>query len=78
LRANAAALFASHRRLESNLSAKRRRALLEAPRGWVKFRDANCSFYSDPDGAGPRFQAAGIDFCRREPIVQKELRNLIR
>ena len=28
----------------------RRAQLLEAQRAWIKYRDANCAFYYDPDG----------------------------
>ena len=34
----------------SDLSAERRQALRAAQRAWITFRDANCSFYFDPQG----------------------------
>jgi uncharacterized protein YecT (DUF1311 family) len=40
----------NYKRLMSKLSAKRKEGLREAQRAWVKFRDANCGFYYDPDG----------------------------
>jgi uncharacterized protein YecT (DUF1311 family) len=45
-----ARLNENYKRLVSKLSAKRKNTLQGAQRAWVKFRDANCSFYSDPDG----------------------------
>ena len=34
----------------AELSPARKKQLLEAQRAWLKFRDANCVFYNDPDG----------------------------
>ncbi len=34
----------------SQLSAERKKQLKEAQRAWIKFRDANCDFYFDPEG----------------------------
>ncbi|WP_027994660.1 lysozyme inhibitor LprI family protein [Simplicispira psychrophila] len=31
-------------------SPERRKQLQTAQRAWIKFRDANCDFYNDPDG----------------------------
>jgi uncharacterized protein YecT (DUF1311 family) len=39
-----------YKKLMSKLPAKRKKELLEAQRAWIKFRDANCSFYHDPEG----------------------------
>jgi uncharacterized protein YecT (DUF1311 family) len=40
----------NYKRLLSKLSANRKKALTEAQRAWISFRDANCRFYYDPDG----------------------------
>jgi uncharacterized protein YecT (DUF1311 family) len=32
------------------LSAARQQQLRDAQRAWLKYRDANCGFYADPDG----------------------------
>lgn len=32
------------------LSPARKKQLQEAQRTWIKYRDANCNFYADPDG----------------------------
>jgi uncharacterized protein YecT (DUF1311 family) len=34
----------------ATLSPSRKTELQEAQRAWIKFRDANCRFYLDPDG----------------------------
>ena len=55
-----ARLNENYKRLMSKLSPKRREGLLEAQRAWLKFRDANCSFYYDPEG-GSAAHLAGTD-----------------
>jgi uncharacterized protein YecT (DUF1311 family) len=40
----------NYRKLMASLSTKRKQALQEAQRAWLKFRDTNCDFYYDPDG----------------------------
>jgi uncharacterized protein YecT (DUF1311 family) len=52
-----ALLNENYRKLMASLSAKRKNALLEAQRAWLKFRDTNCDFYYDPDGGS----AARVD-----------------
>jgi len=48
----------NYNKLGAKLSANRKKALLEAQRGWIKFRDANCRFYYDPeDGSSARVAA---------------------
>jgi len=32
------------------LSPARKKQLQDAQRAWIKYRDANCNFYADPDG----------------------------
>lgn len=34
----------------ASLSAERKKQLVEVQRLWLKFRDANCAYYADPDG----------------------------
>ena len=55
-----ARLNENYKRLMSKLSTKRKEGLLEAQRAWVKFRDANCRFYYDPEG-GSAAHLAGTD-----------------
>src|SRR5438034_10130951 len=45
-----ARLNENYKRLISRLATERKNALVEAQRAWIKFRDANCGFYADPDG----------------------------
>ncbi len=71
-----ARLNENYKRLMSKLSAKRKEALLEAQRAWIKFRDANCNFYYDPEG-GSAAHLAGTD-CNLNTTADRaaELRNL--
>ena len=34
----------------AQLSEARQKELRDAQRAWLKFREANCRFYADPDG----------------------------
>lgn len=34
----------------AQLTPVRKKSLQDAQRAWIKFRDANCSFYEDPEG----------------------------
>ena len=45
-----ARLNENYKRLMSKLSEERKKALLEAQRAWIRFRDANCAFWDDPAG----------------------------
>ena len=45
-----ARLNENYKRLISKLPTERKNALVEAQRAWIKFRDANCGFYADPEG----------------------------
>ena len=45
-----ARLNKAYKALGADLAPARKTQLLEAQRAWIKFRDANCSFYDDPDG----------------------------
>jgi uncharacterized protein YecT (DUF1311 family) len=71
-----ARLNENYKRLMEKLSAKRKEALLEAQRAWIKFRDANCNFYYDPEG-GSAAHLAGTD-CNLNATANRatELRNL--
>jgi len=40
----------AYKKLMSKLSRDRKKALLKAQRAWIKFREANCDYYLDPDG----------------------------
>ena len=72
-----ARLNENYKKLMAKLSGKRKEALLEAQRAWIKFRDANCNFYYDPEG-GSAAHLAGTD-CNLNTTADRaaELRNLI-
>src|SRR5690348_7808892 len=40
----------AYKKLMPTLTPSRQKQLQEAERAWLKYRDANCSFYADPDG----------------------------
>ena len=40
----------AYKEVMGQLPAKRKKQLQEAQRLWMSYRDANCSFYADPDG----------------------------
>ncbi len=45
-----AKLNTAYKSLMSSVSAARQTQLRDAQRAWIKYRDANCAFYFDPDG----------------------------
>ena len=71
-----ARLNENYKRLISKLSPKRKEQLLEAQRAWVKFRDANCRFYYDPEGCSAA-HLAGTD-CMLQATADRatELKDL--
>jgi uncharacterized protein YecT (DUF1311 family) len=40
----------AYKELAESLLPLRKKELQETQRAWIKFRDANCNFYADPDG----------------------------
>lgn len=40
----------AYKEVMAQLSPSRKKQLQDAQRAWVKYRDANCNFYADPDG----------------------------
>jgi uncharacterized protein YecT (DUF1311 family) len=71
-----ALLNQNYKTLMSKLSAKRKKMLLEAQRAWIKFRDANCSFYLDPEGGTAALLARNGCFLQATADRAKELSNL--
>jgi uncharacterized protein YecT (DUF1311 family) len=45
-----ASLNKAYKAVMAQLTPARRKSLQDAQRAWIKFRDANCSFYEDPEG----------------------------
>jgi uncharacterized protein YecT (DUF1311 family) len=64
--------------LQKNLSTDRKKQLLEAQRLWIKYRDANCGFYYDPDGGSMARLSANDCMMTSTAIRAKELENLAR
>lgn len=45
-----ARLNKAYKEVMPQLSPARKKELQDAQRAWIKYRDANCNFYADPDG----------------------------
>ena len=45
-----ARLNKAYKEVMHQLSPARKKELQDAQRAWIKYRDANCNFYADPDG----------------------------
>ena len=71
-----ARLNENYKTLMAKLSAKRKEALLEAQRAWLKFRDANCNFYYDPEGGSAAHLAGNECVLNATADRATELRNL--
>lgn len=63
------ALNDAYRKLQKQVSPERRRQLVEAQRLWVRYREANCGFYYDPDGGSMARLAANS--CHLETTAQR-------
>ncbi|RFC84035.1 DUF1311 domain-containing protein [Acinetobacter sichuanensis] len=62
--------------LMSKLSKTRKQELQTAQRLWIKYRDANCKFYVDPNG-GSIAQVKGANCVMNETVKRAtELENL--
>jgi uncharacterized protein YecT (DUF1311 family) len=51
-------LNASYKAIMAKLSPERKKQLQEAQRSWLKFVEANCGFYDDPNGGTSARQVA--------------------
>lgn len=71
-------LNANYKALVSKLSTERKNELLEAQRAWIKFRDANCKFYADPDGGSMAGILASDCYLQATAERAKELESLAR
>ena len=71
-----ARLNENYKRLISKLPTVRKTALVEAQRAWIKFRDANCGFYADPEGGSAARVSANECFLNAIADRAKELRLL--
>jgi len=66
-----------YKKLMSKLSAERSKALIEAQRAWIRFRDANCGFYNDPQGGSAAQLASHECFLNAIADRVNELKLLI-
>lgn len=60
----------------AQLSLDRQKQLKEAQRLWVKYRDANCNFYVDPEGGTMAVLNSASCFMETTAQRAKELANL--
>ncbi|NWK75833.1 DUF1311 domain-containing protein [Acinetobacter sp. SwsAc6] len=68
----------AYKNLMNTLSATRKKELQDTQRLWMKYRDANCKFYYDPDGGSiVRVTSAG---CFMDMTAQRadELENFLK
>ena len=66
----------AYKELMATLAPARKKQLQEAQRAWIKFRDANCGFYADPDGGTMATVSASDCFMSMTTDRAKELQNL--
>jgi uncharacterized protein YecT (DUF1311 family) len=71
-----ARLNENYKRLLSKLATERKNSLVEAQRAWIRFRDANCGFYADPEGGSAARVAANECFLNSTADRAKELQLL--
>lgn len=67
----------AYQALRAGLSPERRKQLQQAQRAWIKFRDANCEFYYDPDGGTLARVAANQCVMRMTASRAAELQGLV-
>ena len=71
-----ARLNENYKKLLSKSAAERKNALIEAQRAWIRFRDANCGFYADPEGGSAARMAANECLLNATADRAKELQLL--
>ena len=66
----------AYKRTMASLNATRKKQLQEVQRLWIRYRDANCKFYADPDGG--TIAAVNSNSCYMEATAVRatELENL--
>lgn len=67
----------NYQQLRSQLSSERRAQLLTAQRAWITYKEANCSFYADPEGG--TMARINANSCLLSETTQRadELENLM-
>jgi len=71
-----ARLNENYKKLLSKSATERKNALIEAQRAWIRFRDANCGFYADPEGGSAARMAANECILNATADRAKELQLL--
>lgn len=69
-------LNAAFQALMFDLIPERKKQLQAAQRLWIQFRDANCSFYHDPDGGSLARVSANLCRLRMTSLRAQELVDL--
>ena len=67
----------AYKKLMSKLPKDRKQSLVEAQRAWIKFREANCGFYHDPNGGSAAHMAGNECFLNATVDRAKELEKLL-
>jgi uncharacterized protein YecT (DUF1311 family) len=69
-------LNGAYQKLMSKLPKDRKKLLVEAQRAWIKFREANCGFYHDPNDGSAAHMAGNECFLNATVDRAKELEKL--
>jgi uncharacterized protein YecT (DUF1311 family) len=67
----------AYKKLMNELKPDRRKELQEAQRLWIKYTEANCNFYLDPEGGTAAKLVASECPVRPKAARAKELENLL-
>ena len=68
-----ARLNKAYKEVMGQLPPVRKKQLQEAQRAWLKYRDANCNFYADPDGGTMATVSANDCFMSATAARAKEI-----
>jgi len=68
-----ARLNKAYKEVMEQLPPARKKQLQEAQRAWLKYRDANCNFYADPDGGTMATVSANDCFMSATAARAKEI-----
>lgn len=66
----------AYKNVMKELTPIRQKELKEAQRLWIKYRDANCNFYADPDGGTLARVVSADCFMNATAQRARELKNL--
>lgn len=68
-----ARLNKAYKEVMAQLSPPRKKLLQDVQRSWIKYRDANCNFYADPDGGTKATVSANDCLMSATAVRAKEL-----